>query len=1070
MYMSLQKKIEFLENRKMRRINILHISDVHIQKKEVEEIREIIDKLIADIKKVQNEKKIKIDLICFTGDLIQCGDKAFEEEGQWNLAKEILVNPLLNELNLSEDRFISVPGNHEVDTSVIVPRLEKGLQIDSLQDINEVMDNFDESYIKRLAYYYEIVKKQLPNAIINTPGYSYQIQINGINVGIACVDSAWRSSGKGRNESGNLYVGARQIKKLMSDIKNCEIKICMMHHPIDWLESCEKLEIEKELSKFDLVLRGHVHEEDLKQIIRRNIKTIYSTAGKLYPLDYAEGRARDGFNGYSVISIDSEKSKCGIYLRTYYAQNRGEFDAGINICPNGEEFYDICVKDLKSQTEFDIVKGINQYFLNMSEKYTLIKQIDSQFPNDYSQTIVDPVLAYKSEYVKEDEKLDKDEAANIHDIMEANDNVLLIGKKESGKTTILQQIGLDYFKEYESRGILPIYINMKYLPKGSNRILNCAIQFIQGNIVDEASISKQQIKQIIDDGKIVFLIDNVKTSNADHTIWLTKFINEYNKNRFILTIEEEFFQSIDVKELPDYGSEFKQIYIQYMGKAQIRAMVTKWANGRDNITSIDETVDRIDSYCNQINFAKTPFNIAIFMVIWDNDHNFVPVNEGIVMENYLEIVLEKLSPKEGYRGTYSFKIKQNFLSHIAHEMYLRDKYYFTYEEFEEIVVNYHKKKGYDLMESQFDKIFFEKNILSYSGDYIVFSHTSFLEYFLAIYAFDNKEFLNEITSKGTRISFRNEICFYSGLNQDCTQLLDDLSDAILKIVVEHLDLVEDLNEMEIMTEFKIDKEKLEEDLQKNRPSQEELDIVSDMGKKYSDRKPTEISKKEVKADDAEDFFTLLQMYGSIIKNAELLDNKYKIEHLENYMYGMNILYAMIIKLFEYMNDKMKFEKLSEKDKNYLEVYTKEEFDQMKAEMMDVYKLLYPLAIQNLILENVGTPKLDAAINELIKNKQDKPFEKFMLTFLKCDLKVVNLKSILGKYIQQEKSQGILKIILMKLTFYYRARFFGNNVQIDKELIDLITDISVKMDSTLVNPRISKGKISQQIKLQLDNAR
>ena len=152
------------------------------------------------------------------------------------------------------------------------------------------------------------------------------------------------------------------------------------------------------------------------------------------------------------------------------------------------------------------------------------------------------------------------------------------------------------------------------------------------------------------------------------------------------------------------------------------------------------------------------------------------------------------------------------------------------------------------------------------------------------------------------------------------------------------------------------------------------------------------------------------------------------------------------------------------------MYTKEEFDQMKAEMMDVYKLLYPLAIQNLILENVGTPKLDAAINELIKNKQDKPFEKFMLTFLKCDLKVVNLKSILGKYIQQEKSQGILKIILMKLTFYYRARFFGNNVQIDKELIDLITDISVKMDSTLVNPRISKGKISQQIKLQLDNAR
>ena len=73
----------------------------------------------------------------------------------------------------------------------------------------------------------------------------------------------------------------------------------------------------------------------------------------------------------------------------------------------------------------------------------------------------------------------------------------------------------------------------------------------------------------------------------------------------------------------------------------------------------------------------------------------------------------------------------------------------------------------------------------------------------------------------------------------------------------------------------------------------------------------------------------------------------------------------------------------------------------------------------------GTPKLESAIDELIQRNINKPFEKFMLTFLKCDLKKLNLKISLMKYIQEETSKSILKIILIKLTFYYKIRFFGN---------------------------------------------
>lgn len=1047
----------------MASLNILHISDSHIQKKDIYEIEDIVQKMIDDISKVQEEKNISIDLICFTGDLIQRGDMAIDEEKQLLLAKDILVDPLLKALNLPSDRFIFVPGNHEVDIRKIVMALENGLQVKSLDKIKILMDNFDPSYKSRLNYLYKIIKEYQTDAEFGILGYSCKKTINGITVGLACVDSSWRSSGKGISEKGNLYIGVKQLQELYANLEDTNLKICLMHHPVDWMEECEKIEIEKELSKYDIVLRGHVHEQDLKQVLRRNLRTVYSTAGKLYPLDYAQGRAVDGYNGYAIHNILYNEGRCNVFLRSYYAKNRKQFDKAVDICPDGEEHYEIASKEGVGQFKYSVIKGISRYFQEMSEKYAMINKVDAKSPKDVRQTLVDPVLADKSEYIKEN----MDAEVRLQDIMTSADNILLIGKKESGKTTILQTIGFKYIGEYETRGIIPVYVNLKYLPKGNDKILNSTIHFIQNNILDDDSISKSEVIELIETGKLLFLFDNVKTDNPNHTLWISKFIEKYNKSRFIITIQEEFFQALDVKQIPEYGAVFKEIYIQYMGKAQIREMVTKWSSQRDTIIDINDTVNKIDSYCNQINFAKTPFNIAIFMIIWDEDNNFVPTNEAIVMENYLEIVLEKLSPKESLRSEYGFRIKQNFLSYVAHEMYLKDQYFFKVDEFEDIVEKYHKVKGYKLSDSKFDVLFFEKNILSYSGDYVVFSHTSFLEYFLAQYAFNNKEFLDKITKKGNRIHFRNEICFYSGLNQNCTELLDSLSDDIIGIVIEYIDLVDDLNDMQITAKFKMDKEQLISDVKKNRPTQKELDAVSDNSNRYIETKPTEISKQYIEESDAEDLFVLLQMYGSILKNAELLDNKYKIEHLEYYMYGMNMLYSMMIKMFDYMRKELKYDELTANEKEHLDIKSEEEFEKVKAQMVDCSKLLYPIAIQNMILENVGTPKLEAAINELIENKQGKSFEIFMLTFLKCDLKIVNLKNTVEEYIRKEDSKDILKIALMKLTFYYRARFFGNNVRIDNELIELIAKIHMKI-SPQKRQNFCKSEIVKDIKFQLDN--
>lgn len=318
----------------------------------------------------------KIDLICFTGDLIQRGDKAVDDEKQWELAENIFINPILKELKVEKDNFIVVPGNHEVNIEKIIKATEKGLAVDSLEDINENVSDMNVSYLQRLDYFYQWVSNYYSDVIKEKIGYVFSRKIKDKKIGIVCVDSAWRSSGKGSCEKGKMYVGQKQIKDLYKHINDADIKICLMHHPIDWLSDYESTIIEKELTKFDIVLCGHVHENDHKEICRQSMKTIYSIAGKLYPLDYASGRAVDGYNGYSILNIDSNCNICNIFLRTYYAKDRNDFDSAINLAENGKVSYPLSNDISGKQMEFDIVKGIHNYFTNMSETLTSIKEID----------------------------------------------------------------------------------------------------------------------------------------------------------------------------------------------------------------------------------------------------------------------------------------------------------------------------------------------------------------------------------------------------------------------------------------------------------------------------------------------------------------------------------------------------------------------------------------------------------------------------------------------------------------------------------------------------------------------
>ena len=141
----------------MKRLGILHLSDVHISVSSIPIINELINKLIKDVQKVKSEYGININLICFVGALIERGDKAYEDEKQIELAEKYFIIPLLQQFDLSKDKYILVPGNHEIDRREIAKITEKGLaNISSLEDINDTIYHMEDEYKRRLKYFLSI--------------------------------------------------------------------------------------------------------------------------------------------------------------------------------------------------------------------------------------------------------------------------------------------------------------------------------------------------------------------------------------------------------------------------------------------------------------------------------------------------------------------------------------------------------------------------------------------------------------------------------------------------------------------------------------------------------------------------------------------------------------------------------------------------------------------------------------------------------------------------------------------------------------------------------------------------
>ena len=240
-------------------IRWLHLSDFHVGKDDYGNL--ILFKEILGHVRQRKEEGFVPDLIFITGDVAYKGKGA-----QYKVFVSDFLQPLYEIVGEEKqsNTFI-VPGNHDVfrETHQYLDQeatcKKKGSHF--FEPTKDGKKERQQVYPRFKAYANNTYLA--PHNWINTPEGSYakRVLIGDAIVGVLGINTAWLSLND--NDRLQLTPGSNILKVALENekLQNCNIKIVLGHHPIEWFRPDQAKTIKSILRTHNaLYLHGHLHE------------------------------------------------------------------------------------------------------------------------------------------------------------------------------------------------------------------------------------------------------------------------------------------------------------------------------------------------------------------------------------------------------------------------------------------------------------------------------------------------------------------------------------------------------------------------------------------------------------------------------------------------------------------------------------------------------------------------------------------------------------------------------------------------------------------------------------------
>lgn len=1007
-------------------MRVVHLSDLHLSKDNLSSLKQFYLKaLIKDLNSWQKQKPV--DLVVLTGDLIDKGGSSFKNnEDVYDIVKNEFITPIIQTLSLDNTRFLFIPGNHDVNESKIEDFTEIGMiqKFDNIDRINKYLDENKTTFhtgIERIKTFTEFKNRfyaGITKCYLTNFESCFVVDIDGSKVGIGAFNSAWRCSSS--LPSDKLLFGTKQILNANDYFNNegTTINIALIHHPIEQISEVDKNELTSFLHahKFHILLCGHTHRSD-------NIYT-FGVRNKLFTsvAKTAFSNPRESIDtfkaGYSI--LDFEKTATGdidIHCQfRKYIHTRIEFDKDVDTSSNGENFALLKV----SMND----EGFNKYLI-LTDKTCRAKQelmnnslvihgTDSVAPRSINEIFVLPKLTEKPIVLND---IDDDlNLIKLAEILNYKKNILIIGDKETGKSTLLNKIFIEASNSFTNYQIIPVEIEFSELKKKDIKPLVKAF-------LNEPS--HVEVEEMLKEGKILLLIDNyIGNEEYEHAInRLKRFIDDYPLNKLIVTTATEIDTLLTSentilakKSGDDSIKEFKPLFIGSVGAKEFKELAIKWFRRKDP-EWVQNNLEKLIKVFEILRIPRTFFSVSLFLWIIEKQENFKPINKAHLVQQFLTFILEGLKLDNAKAGSYNFEKKIEILTELALKMHKSGEVGNNLSLSETNAIrcfqdNFDLNQLSRLSASEKLNEFIEKGILKKEihNNCICFRYDAFFKFFLSLNIEKNEEFKNEVYSNEKFLSFIDELDYYTGRKRDDFYTLEfsmkKLQEAYLDIdefINQNVDqyfpnesfILKHLNPTNFITETR-----------NNKLSDDEIEEA--LGTQLEMLPVNDSIRAKKKVDFKKKFYHVLELAARVLKNSENVKNPQFVNE------SLDIIVNKAAKYGVYLQSIIAYNLDNNKE------------DELPLPP-ELFITIAPTINQLMLLGWIGTDFLETPLELKLKNylKQDSKelsqYELYLTGFIYSDMKLKGYIQFINQIINKVDNKFILELCFLKVFLYYMFR-------------------------------------------------
>ena len=735
--------------------HIVHLSDLHF--KNDAENRKRLEYLLDDLTRLKTSGPI---YTAFTGDLVNAGDN----QSDYEFLFDLLIAPLA-ELG---HEVLTVPGNHDVQRTATSEDFTDGYLKDTGSSYlfggpGDIAAPDKVQVQNPLSNYMQLEELLGPYDQRSYYGYA---KTDG-SISFVGLNSTWLSRSRTTAESdrGKLRVEPYVLEKLAKSVPRNNLKVALLHHPLDWLEEHTRSAVTKLLTEhFDMALFGHVHTSDASKLSQGNIDCLYMQSPPL------RANWSKGTNGYSVIRANVLEKRFEIEYRSYSASRRlfvtGEdFAKGGRFHPRTEdkEFYDqrpsedALLMRYRDADPFDYTAWYRENIRAKSKKQT-----------DFSTPKVRALTATQDDNWLQPAQL-------ISETVRHSDrDQFYIAPPDSGLTTAAFVAFKELSQRFDSSSRVPAFFDAK-----EHKIDRASIL----REVSRTSLirySHAEIEALASKGSLSVIVDGLSLSAPEQFNLFREVTGKYfPKVRFIHFMSTERRGPVSsIGFTPNLDAERDEIYdFAELDVSDIREMVStrRQAVGE---TQINGVVAQVVESFRQMDEPIFASSVSVVVETLSQDPEFKPLNKARLLERYVECLLGRFDLEDVQEGAFASSDKIDLLSYIARAMLESDLQGIDENTWDALASRYSEQYFIDLPPSLLDE-FIEKGILTVHNESITFRGDYLFSFFVARQMKADPIFAGEVTSGEALFKYHKEIAFFGDLEgTDTRSVLDSLFDAV----------------------------------------------------------------------------------------------------------------------------------------------------------------------------------------------------------------------------------------------------------------------------------------------------